>query len=290
MQSNKTAIITGATSGIGLAAAQRLAGQGVRVIGVGRNAQRCEAALQCILNTVPDARVEYLMCDLSSQSQIGDLCRKVEQKYPVIDIFVHAAGVIMSRFKATDDGLETQFAVNHLAAFIISARLMKELDASADARVILLSSVAHRHTHLNFKDLQMRRWYFSLSQYKRTKLCNVLFAAEFNRRFKKTKIRAFTADPGLVKTNIGHSGMSGLEKMVCRIVINRGASPDLPAMNICHLALSPEVLKNDAFYWKNCSPLDPDPYAYNENAARFLWEASEKLSALTLSPDRLNML
>jgi NAD(P)-dependent dehydrogenase (short-subunit alcohol dehydrogenase family) len=277
MVSQRTAIITGATSGIGLATAIEFAQQGFKVFAVGRNTQRCEKARQIILARVPSADVEFHLCDLSRQAEITAFCARILEKTSILDVIVHAAGLITSHYATTEDGLETQFAVNHMAPFSLTQGLMSALLRSADARVILITSLACRYAHLNLGDLQMSQRYSGLAQYGRTKLCNVLYATEINRRYQDTNIRAFAVDPGIVKTDIGIQQMSGILKTACRFVINRGSDVGKTAEQIHDLINSKQVLEAHATYYKGCSPKRLHPTSTHRRTACALWEASEKL-------------
>lgn len=277
MESQKTAVVTGATSGIGLAAAIALAGQGIAVTGVGRNAGRCEEAKQKILSACPDASVEYLVCDLSSQAQVRLLARQVRDRLDHLDILVNNAGAVFSHYMTSEDGIEMQFAVNHLAPFLFTHELLPLLKKSAQGRVITTSSGSHYGARLDFNDLLMRRHYSCLGQYKRVKLCNVLFSAEFNRRIGDgSAVRAFAIDPGLVNTDIGLKGTSGIEKLVWKLRMRGGTAPDVPARCILFLATNPDLSRSGEVYWRDCKPKQPNPYALREDAGRLLWEASER--------------
>lgn len=277
MEHQKTALITGATSGIGLAAVIEFAKKDFKVFAIGRNAQRCERAHQSILEHAPLSNVEFLLCDLSRKAEITALCGTILQKTRILDVVIHAAGLITNQYATTNDGIEVQFAVNHLAPFLLTQGLISALALSMDARVILITSLAHRFSRLHFKDLQMSRHYSGLAQYGRTKLCNVLFATEFNRRYQDTNVRAFAVDPGIVKTDIGIQHMSGLLKAACRFVINRGSDVGKAAEQIYSLVCSQQVLEKQATYWQGCDPKKSHPSPAHGRAAKALWDTTEAL-------------
>lgn len=274
-------LVTGATSGIGLATAAALAGLGARVIGVGRDQNRCDAARRQLLNRHPGARVEYALCDLSSQSQIRSLAQSMRDNLDHLDILIHAAGAVSSYFMTTEDAIELQFAVNHLAPFLLTHELMGLMRASREARVVTVSSGSHYHTKLDFSDLQMRRRYRCLSQYKRVKLCNILFTAELNRRFGEGgPLLAFAADPGLVRTEIGLKGTAGIERLVWKLRMRSGVDPSVPAEEIAFLATDGSLSGRREPYWFQKKPKAPSPYALREDAARLLWNASARLCGI----------
>jgi NAD(P)-dependent dehydrogenase (short-subunit alcohol dehydrogenase family) len=280
----RTLVVTGATSGIGLATAKALAGMGALVIGTGRSAERCRKAEELIRRDYPDSRVMYLTADLSSQTQIrnlaGDIRTILEKnvKKPVLDTLINNAGTFSSRFVKTEDGIETTFAVNHLSPFLLTHELFPLLAESKDGRVVTVGSGSHFRAKMNWKDLQLRRFYFGWNAYKQSKLGNVLFTAEFNRRFQeKTGIRAFVADPGLVKTEIGLKHSEFLVRLFWKNHIKKGATPEEGAATSVFLAVSPEVLKSNAVYWKYKKSLDPNPRALDNIDARNLWEISCKI-------------
>lgn len=281
MEKMRTAVITGATSGIGFATAVELVLHGIAVIGVGRNAERCEAARKKVLGSCPGAQIEYLLCDLSSQVQILKLAGEIKDRMGCLDILINNAGAVSSHFMTSEDGIELQFAVDHLAPFLLTHELLPLLEKSEQGRIVTVSSGSHCHTKLDFGDLQMRRHYGCLGQYKRVKLCNVLFTAELNRRLGAgSKVRAFAADPGLVNTEIGLKGTSGIEKFVWKLRMKSGADTSVPAGAIAWLALEPALSARTEIYWYNRNAKRPNPYALREDVAKMLWEASEGLCRL----------
>lgn len=277
MEQCRVAVVTGATAGIGLAVTQRLAARGYVVAAVGRSLDRCEAAAQSIHEACPAADVRCFAADLASQRQVRDLAARLRKKLDRVDALVLCAGTVSSHHLTTEDGVELQFAVNHLSGFLLTHELMPLL-RNARGRIVVVSSGSHRHTRLHFPDVQHRRHYSLLGAYKRSKLCNVLFAAEVNRRLGA--VRAFAADPGLVHTDIGLKGTVGLEQLVWRLRMARGVEPSIPGEAIAWLAADEEPLRSGALYWYDKKPVRPSAYALREDAAMLLWEASERLCAV----------
>ena len=281
--SNKTIVITGATSGIGLAAASELARQGADVIGVGRSAQNCASAEAGIRRENPGAHIRFLQADLSSQRQVRQLAAGLRPLLPDgLDVLVNNAGTVSNWYTATEDGYELQFAVNHLAGFLLAHELLPELHKSSGGRVLTTSSGSHRSTRMHWRDVMYRRGYHILLAYKQSKLANVLFSAEFNRRYgKDTSLRAYAVDPGLVNTPIGLKGTSGLARLVWKWRSSGGAAPEIGAATIVHLATA-ELSDSDreAVYWKNCRPLAASRAARDEEEAARLWELSLRLCGL----------
>ena len=190
----KIAVVTGATSGIGLATAKRLAGRDVYVIGVGRDKARCAAAKQGILEYAPMAKVEYVLGDLSTTQGVRDIAAQVKMLTGQVDYLLNCAGTVSSWFVSTSEGFELQFAVNHLAPFLLTMELMDVLKTSDDARVLVISSASHYHTKVNWKDVMMRRHYSCLAAYKQSKLLNVLFTSELARKYPE--LTTFAVDRG----------------------------------------------------------------------------------------------
>lgn len=284
----KNIVITGATSGIGLAAAIELARHGAFVIGVGRSQSRCLEAENEIRKVCPQAKVSFLIADLSSLSQVRELAGNIRQcigesgkKY--LDVLVNNAGTVSSWYVTTGDGFELQFAVNHLAPFLLTHELLPLLKAAPAGRVITVSSGSHYRTKINWNDIMMRKRYNCLMAYKRTKLCNVLFCTEFNRKTGTGQgIRAYAVDPGLVNTDIGLKGTTGIVRWFWKKRSRGGVEPAKAAASIIHLACeSPERLPADV-YWKDCKPQKPSQYSQSEEYAQKLWEISEKMCGIQI--------
>ncbi len=177
---DKTIVVTGATAGIGQATAHALALRGAHVIGVGRSPARCQALREAILAERPGARVSVAAADLASQRQIRQLAAEIRAIVAAageakIDALVNNAGTVSSWHKMTEDGYELQFAVNHLAAFLLTHELMPLLGKAPSARVVTVSSASHHGTRMHWPDVMYRKRYNCLAAYKQSKLANVLF-------------------------------------------------------------------------------------------------------------------
>jgi NAD(P)-dependent dehydrogenase (short-subunit alcohol dehydrogenase family) len=282
----KTIVITGATSGIGLAAARELAGQGAEIIGVGRSQERCQAAEDTIRVAYPNAKVSYLLADLSSQAQVNRLSSQIQEQLErdsggKLDVLVNNAAMVTNWYTATEDGYETQFAVNHLAVFLMTMNLIPWLKNAPNGRVITVSSASHRYARIRWQDVMHRIGYNTLLAYQQSKLANVLFTVEFNRRnTPDSRVQAFAVDPGLVNTEIGLKGTSGIVRWVWDHRRGKGTTPENGAATIVHLASLPDVQPPGAVYWRNCCPARPSRSALNTDDSARLWALSERLCGL----------
>lgn len=282
---DKNILVTGATSGIGFRAALDLAGKGANVIGAGRDAARCETARQRILSQYPQAKVTFLVADLSSQNQVKSLAEEVKNLLkknspPRLDVLVNNAGLVSDKKRFTEDGIELTFAVNHLAPFLLTQQLLPILSASPDSRVITVSSNSHYTTWFNPRNASNPGFYNLLWAYKVSKLSNVLFTAEFNRRNPETRLHAYAVDPGLVNTDIGLKGNNGLVNWFWSLRQKNGTDAEIPVRTILRLASDIRDNLDTHLYWKNRQPTRPSRAALNPDLAKRLWEESCRLCGI----------
>lgn len=279
----KTYVVTGATSGIGRAAAEQLAAQGAQLLGVGHSAERCAEAEASLQAAYPQAQVRYLTADLELQSQVRRLAEEIRTILAgqALDGLVNNAGTFTYRLRLTAEGFETQWAVNHLAPFLLTHALLPLLQAAPTARVVTVSSGSHKKIKLNWEDLQLRRRYSGLRQYGQTKLANLLFTGELRRRLGQgSRVWAAAANPGLVRTEIGFKGTPWLARQVWGWWSSKGISPQESARGIVFLATEPSIQGRQELYWKHSRPQEPDPEALNAEAARRLWEISAQMCGI----------
>lgn len=280
----KTAVVTGATSGIGYETALTLARNGCEVIGIGRDPVRCLSTEERIRGQVSGAVVKFFTADLSRQSQVRAVAAAIrqylaERANSPLNFLINNAGTFSDRFTPTEDGVETTLAVNHLAPFLLTYELLPQLLAAPGSRVITVSSESHRNTFMDFSYLGRPLIYVSLWAYKVSKLANVLFSAEFNRRMAGTSVRAYAVDPGLVNTDIGLKGTSGISKWVWKMRQRSGTGADLPAATIAHLCEGP-VDNREALYWRDSRPEQPGRQAMDKRNAARLWRISCELCGI----------
>jgi NAD(P)-dependent dehydrogenase (short-subunit alcohol dehydrogenase family) len=278
--SGKTCLVTGATSGIGRETAAQLAGLGAGVVIVARETTRGEAAAAEIRQRAPHARVEVLTADLSSLAQVRGLAQQVLARYDRLDVLVNNAGVIATRPRLTADGLEVMFATNHLAPFLLTNLLRPLLERSAPARVVTVSSAAH-------KQVRAIPWH-ELTRgghpqtYGITKLLNILFTVELAGRLAGTGVTANCLHPGFVRTALGRE-VTGLAGALLRLVLAARPGPAAGAATAVYLASSPEVAEVTGGYFVKRKPARPSTLATDPQAAARLWALSEQLAGLAPS-------
>jgi NAD(P)-dependent dehydrogenase (short-subunit alcohol dehydrogenase family) len=281
-----TYVVTGATSGIGLATAQELARKGATVIGVGRSEARCCAALESLPSIRPEAEHIFLTADLSLQSEIRPLAERIrgalaDRNQTCLDGLVNNAGAFTYWLTLTVEGFETQWAVNHLAPFLLTHELLPLLEAAPAARIVTVSSGSHYQGRIHWKDVQLFRRYNCLSAYEQSKLANVLFTAEFNRRRRDgSKVHAFAADPGLVKTDMGWKSTPSVVRWIWAIRRRGGVTPEEAARGIIFLLEDPSAQDSNSIYWKDGRPIPPSRLADDVGTAGRLWDLSRRMCGI----------
>jgi NAD(P)-dependent dehydrogenase (short-subunit alcohol dehydrogenase family) len=276
----KTVLLTGATSGIGLEASMALARQGARVVMVGRDRAKTEAAVATVAarsGATPEAQ---LLCDFSSQAQVRALAREVLERFDRVDVLVNNAGGVNKTRRLTADGIEATFAVNHLGYFLLTNLLLDRLVKSAPARVVTVASVGHRRGTLDFDDLGFERGYSIMRAYARSKLANVLFAAELARRLAGRGVTSNSLHPGAVATNIWSGAPLWAKPIILLLFRPFFISAEKGGSYIVRLAAGPELEGVTGQYFEEGQRVDPAPLAQDQALARRLWDVSSGIVGL----------
>lgn len=282
-QTGRTALVTGANSGLGLQTTLALARKGARVLMACRDAARGQAALRRIEAEIPEARVELVALDLAALSSVEAAAARVQERAAALDLLVDNAGVMATPRRVTADGFEMQLGTNHLGHFALTGRLLPLLLAASAPRVVVVSSGVHRIGAMHFDDLQSERSYSRWGAYGQSKLANLLFARELGRRYPALYVAA--AHPGYAATHLqnghGSSMLAGVMKIGNAILAQSDEAGALPSI---YAATMPDVRTGD--YWGpgrfelRGAPkrVKRSAAASDDAAARRLWEESERLT------------
>jgi NAD(P)-dependent dehydrogenase (short-subunit alcohol dehydrogenase family) len=274
----KTVVITGATSGIGEVAAEKLAAMGARIVLIARDRLRAEPALTRIAEANPHVTHAVHYADLSLLSEMKRVAAEITAAEPRIDVLVNNAGAIFSKRQETADGLEMTFALNHMAYFVVTKGLTERLRATPGARVVSTSSDAHQYGRIDFGDLQFRESYGGMRVYGTSKLCNILFTRALARRLADTGVTANCLHPGFVDTRFGgnNDGFLGFGFGIAKKIA--AISPEAGARTIVYLASSEDVAGKTGGYYYKCVPAVPSQAAQNDADAERLWAVSEEIA------------
>lgn len=271
----RVCVVTGATSGIGEAAATGLARLGATVVLIARSRDKAEATREAVVRAAGHSRVHVVLADLSAQAQVRAAAAEILAAHPAVHVLINNAGVYSRKRRETVDGIELELAVNHLAPFLLTHLLLERMLASAPARVVALSSGAHRSAAVRWDDLGMRTKYNGLRQYANTKLFNVLHVRELARRHPPGRLAANAMHPGVVGTPLLFNGFAPL-----RLLRPFFRTPEQGARTAVYLASSPEVEGVTGGYYEDERPIRPSAASQDEAAARRLWEISAQMTGV----------
>ena len=270
-------LITGGTNGIGKSTAQALAQMGATVVIVGRNAQKTSQVVDEIRSATRNPNVDALVADLSSQQDVRRLAGEFKSKYPRLHVLLNNAGALFWTRRLTPDGLETTFALNHLAPFLLTNLLLDTIKASAPARIINLSSRAHQRGRIDFEDLHSERHYVGMDVYGNSKLANILFTIELSRRLEGTGVTANAVHPGFVNSGFAKNNDGLAFKLFGVVGPLIARSPEKGAETSVYLASSPEVEGVTGKYFADSKVTQTAPQAADAEAAKRLWEVSAEM-------------
>jgi NAD(P)-dependent dehydrogenase (short-subunit alcohol dehydrogenase family) len=279
----KTVFITGATNGIGKAAALEIARQGASIVIVGRDKAKTEVVTNELRKTSGNKNVDYLLADLSSQASIHKLADDFKARHSRLDVLINNAGGVFDTRKTTVDGLEYTFAFNHLAYFLLTHLLLDTLKASTPSRIINVSSSAEGLGKIDFSDLQSEKKYSGFPVYSKSKLANVMFTYELAKRLQGTGVTANVLHPGRVKTGFGDNSQTPMMRLLIAALKNLGAlTPEQGADTVVYLATSPEVGAVTGKFFHKRKEGKTNALSYDDTANQRLWEESAKLVKLNV--------
>jgi NAD(P)-dependent dehydrogenase (short-subunit alcohol dehydrogenase family) len=276
----KTVLVTGATNGIGFITALELAKMDAVVLMVARDEKKGRAKLEEIRQTVPNAKLELLLADLSSMASIRQLATNITAKYSSLDVLVNNAGAFYSDRRVSKDGLEMTFALNHIGYFLLTNLLMNILKRGKNARIVSVSSGAHLSAKINFDDLQFEQKFSGWAAYCTSKLMNVLFTKELSRRLAGTGVTANCLHPGFVNTGFAGDSSDFFGRMLNFVKNFAAITPEKGAETMIYLSSSQDVTGVTGEYFEKKKIAKVDPKALDSSIAKRLWDVSEKLTAV----------
>lgn len=277
----KRVLVTGASSGIGLAAARVLASRGAELILLGRNPNKTRAAADTV-RAVAAAPVHLAFCDLASLADIRRAMGRLRADFDRLDVLLNNAGAMHTTRKTSADGIELTFAVDHLGYMLPTLALLPLLRAAPAARVVNVASHAHRNAKLDLDDLELAQaGYRGWTAYCNAKACNILFTRELARRLKAegSRITANSLHPGVVRTGFARND-GGLMSMLWGLMGPVLRSPDAGADTSVHLCEAPELAGVSGQYFADCAAVRPRAFAEDDAAAAVLWRKSAAMLGL----------
>ncbi|MCP5025775.1 MAG: SDR family NAD(P)-dependent oxidoreductase [Actinomycetia bacterium] len=288
-QSGRVALVTGPTSGIGFETARALAAKGAQVILAGRSAERLATAATRICDRVPGAQLASIVCDVADLASVRSAADRVTVDHPVLDLLVLNAGVMAPPRQITADGFELQFATNHLGHFALAGRIYPTMIGRPDTRIVAVASLAHRQGRIDFDDLAAEQGYDAFVRYRMTKLANLLFTHELQRRLSSagSAATALAAHPGVTATELGRDLESRMVRLLQPLVLPFLQSSAVGALPILRAAAD---LSLEAGSYVGPARLggtrghpvvvEPAPAARDDDVAQRLWAVSEDLTGV----------
>ncbi len=278
----KVCLVTGATAGIGKITATALAAQGAQVIIAGRNQAKAEATVQQIIAETGNAAVDFLLADFTDLQTVRDLASTFRQRYDRLNVLVNNAGTFCNTRHRTPLGVEKTFLVNHLAPFLLTNLLLDVIKRSAPARIINVSSDAYKSGPQHFDDLEFNRFYFGIQAYGRSKLANILFTNQLDRRLAGSGVTVNALHPGHVATDIWSTNFSIFGPTLKKLVGRFALTPEEGADNTIYLASSPDVVNVSGKYFEKRVATQTTAITYDLNTAQKLWAVSEQLTTINV--------
>ncbi len=292
---NRICMVTGTTSGIGKATAMGLAQMGATVVMVARDPDRGGRAVEEVKAASGNGSVDLMLCDLASMRQVRALGEEFKTRYQQLHVLIHNAGVLFPPVRDTEDGLETTFAVNHLAPFLLTNILLDVIKASTPARIVAVASSSHRLGSIDFDLIEGKKRWRGLvpgwRAYNQSKLANVLFTNELARRLAGTGVTANSVHPGMVATNVATSGKTFMGRLInlfrpfgVRLILKLPLTflltSEQGARTSIYLASSAEVAEVSGKYFVRNAEVRSSRKSHDRSLAQRLWEFDNKLAGI----------
>jgi len=281
MDEQKICIITGASSGLGYHTALKLASLNSVVVLVCKDEVKGAITRNYIVDQTQNKSVHLYIADLSIQQDIRELVEKINSAFPRVDVLINNAACIYVHHTLNEDGIEMQFAVNHLAPFLLTNLLLDNLKKSDQGRIINVSSRAHARGKIHFDNLNFQKDYTFSKAYNQSKLANIYFTYELARKLKDTSVTVNCMHPGLMNTSIGNKNTTLFYSIIWSLIKTIGNSPEKSSKTIIHLAYSPNMDSTSGKYFANCKIIKSSEQSYNINIAKKLWYISEQLANIS---------
>ena len=275
----KTVVITGGNAGIGKATAINLSKQGAEILITSRSEGKAKAAVEEIKSASKNDNVDFVLINLIDQESVKKAAVEIKAKCPKIDVLINNAGCYLSELELSPQGIEGQFATNHIGHFLLTNLILDNIKAAGNARIINLASIAHSSTReVNFDDINYEKeQYGGWKSYSRSKFCNIVFTNELARRLENTGITANAIHPGGVRTEIAEKDANWYTKLgwivmkPFMITVEKGAETSV------FLASSPDVEGETGGYWVKCKKHFSNRPSQEEANWKALWKKSEEL-------------
>lgn len=272
-----TIIITGATGGIGLAAAEELARRGAKVLIVGHRPEHDREVVARLTRETGNDRVGYYAADLAVQAEVRDLARRIRAEQPRLDVLINNVGGFFMRREVTPDGFERTWALNHLNTFLLTWCLRDLLQAGAPARVINVSSDAHRGGRMHWDDLQGERRYSGWAAYSQSKVAMNLMTFALARRWEGTAVAVHAMHPGFVDTGLYRHLPEIIRPLFKPMMKLIAKSPAEGAEPLVRLAIAPEVAGDTGGYWTHAGRVRASKACYDRQAQSRLWDLTMQM-------------
>ncbi|XP_058503989.1 retinol dehydrogenase 13 [Solea solea] len=280
----KTIVITGANTGIGKETSREMARRGARVVMACRDLTRAEQSADEIRRTTGNGNVVIRHLDLASLYSVRHFAKDFLDSEDRLDVLINNAGVMMCPKWLTEDGFETQMAVNHLGHFLLTNLLLPKLKSSAPSRVVNVSSIAHKGGHIDFDDMFFsRRPYSPLESYRQSKLANVLFSRELARRLTGSGVSSFCLHPGVIRTELarhvqGWFPLMGVLLSLPSLLLMK--TPSQGCQTTVYCTVTPGLDQRSGSYFSDCAEKEVAEEGQDNTVARRLWEESARLVGL----------